>query len=78
MVFIDDILVYSRTKEEYVKHLRITLQTLKEEQLYAKFNKCEFWLEKVIFLRHIVSKDRISIDPSKVEAMSQWSSPTNK
>ena len=71
LVFIDNILVYSRSKEEHAQHLGITLQTLKEKQLYAKLKKCEFWLEKVIFLRHIVSKDGISIDPSKVEAISQ-------
>ncbi|KAH9763374.1 Endonuclease [Citrus sinensis] len=77
VVFIDDILVYSRSKEEHAEHLRITLQTLKEKQLYAKLKKCEFWLEKVTFLEHVVSKDRISVDPSKVEAVSQWSRPTN-
>ena len=64
LVVIDNILVYSRSKEEHAQHLGITLQTLKEKQLYAKLKKCEFWLEKVIFLRHIVSKDRISVDPS--------------
>lgn len=75
-VFIDVILVYSRTKEEHVEHLRITLQTLKEKQLYAKFKRCEYWLEKVIFLGHVMSKDGISADPSKVEAVSQWSRST--
>ena len=54
VVFIDDILVYSRSKEEHAEHLRITLQTLKEKQLYAKLKKCEFWLEKVTFLGHIM------------------------
>ncbi|KAH9668328.1 hypothetical protein KPL70_021370 [Citrus sinensis] len=77
VVFIDDILVYSRSKEEHVEHLRITLQTLKEKQLYAKLKKCEFWLEKVTFLGHIMSKDGILVNPSKVEAVSQWSRPTN-
>ena len=50
IVFIDDILVYSRSKEEHAEHLRIVLQTLRDKQLYAKFRKCEFWLEKVVFL----------------------------
>ena len=50
IVFVDDILVYSRTKEEHVEHLKIILQTLKEKQLYVKFKKCEFWLEQIIFL----------------------------
>ena len=74
VVFIDNILVYSRTKEEHPEHLRITLQTLKEKQLYVKFKKYEFWLESVIFLGHVVSKDGISVDPLKVEVVSQWRS----
>ena len=57
VVFIDDILIYSKTRKEHEQHLRIILQTLRECQLYAKFNKYEFWLEKVSFLRHIISKD---------------------
>ena len=77
IVFIDDILVYSRSKKEHMEHLRTTLQILKENQLYAKFKKCEFWLEKVSFLGHVVSKDSISVDPTKVEAVSKWSRPTN-
>ena len=77
MVFIDDILVYSRSKEEHTNHLRITLQTLKEKQFYSKLKKCEFWLKKVTFLGHVVSKDGISVDPSKVEVLSQWSRLTN-
>ena len=77
VVFINDILIYSRSKEEHTQYLRITLQVLKEKQLYTKLKKCEFWLEKVTFLGHVVSKDGISVDPSKVEAISQWSRPTN-
>ncbi|KAI3451367.1 hypothetical protein Pfo_008032 [Paulownia fortunei] len=69
IVFIDDILIYSRDKEEHKEHLKIVLQVLKEKQLYAKFKKCEFWLEQVVFLGHVVSKDSISVDPSKVEAI---------
>ena len=59
IVFIDDILVYSRSKEEHAMHLRYVLQTLREHQLYAKFLKCEFWLDNVVFLGHVVSKDGI-------------------
>ncbi|KAI3470676.1 hypothetical protein Pfo_027339 [Paulownia fortunei] len=77
IVFIDNILIYSRDKEEHKEHLKIVLQVLKEKQLYAKFKKCEFWLEQVVFLGHVVSKDGISIDPSKVEAVIKWPTPTN-
>ena len=70
IVFIDDILIYSRSKEEHEEHLRIALQMLKQNQLYAKFTKCEFWLEKVHFLGHVVSKEGISMDPAKIEAVS--------
>ena len=69
VIFIDDILVYSRTEEEHEEHLRIVLQTLKEHKLYAKFSKCEFWLEKVTFLGHIISKSGLEVDPEKVEAV---------
>ncbi|KAL5574062.1 hypothetical protein UlMin_023659 [Ulmus minor] len=65
------------TKEEHEEHLRITLQTLEEHKLYAKFSKCEFWLDKVHFLGHVVSKDGVSVDPAKIEAVSKWSAPTN-
>ena len=75
-MFIDDILIYSRTKAEYEKHLRLVLQTLREHQLYGKFSKCEFWLQEVRFLGHVVSKDRIAVDPSKVEAVLDWQAPT--
>ena len=67
--FIDDILVYSRSEEEHVMHLRIVLQTLREHQLYAKFSKCEFWLDQVAFLGHVVSKDGIQVEPKKIEAI---------
>ena len=77
IVFIDDILVYSRSRDEHEEHLTPTLQKLKEEKLYAKLKKCEFWLEKVAFLEHIVSKEGISVDPAKVEVVSNWSRPRN-
>ncbi|XP_074291332.1 uncharacterized protein LOC141618117 [Silene latifolia] len=77
VVFIDDILVYSKNKEEHEKHLRIVLQTLRENDLYAKLSKCEFWLDKVAFFRHVVSKEGVSVDPGKIEAVSNWETPKN-
>ena len=76
IVFIDDILVYSRSEEEHALHLRLVLQTLREHQLYAKFSKCEFWLEQVSFLGHVVSRDGIQVDPKKIEAITEWPRPT--
>ena len=72
VVFIDDILVYSRSIEEHREHLRVVLQTLKERKLYAKLSKCEFWLEEVQFLGHMISKDGVAVDLSKVEAVMDW------
>ena len=69
IVFIDDILIYSKTKAEHERHLRLTLQTLQGNRLYAKFSKCEFWLKEVQFLGHIVSDKGILVDPVKVEAV---------
>ena len=69
IVFIDDILVYSRSELEHERHLGLVLQTLRRHQLYAKFNKFEFWLSRVGFLGHVVSADGIYVDPHKVEAM---------
>ena len=75
--FIDDILVYSKNEEDHAKHLRIVLQRLREHKLYAKFNKCEFWLKKVQFLRHVISEDGISVDPGKVQDVLNWKAPTS-
>ncbi|GJW23508.1 putative reverse transcriptase domain-containing protein [Tanacetum coccineum] len=72
IVFIDDILVYSKSEEEHERHLRIVLEILRQKKLYAKFLKCEFWLQQVAFLGHIVSADGIIMDPSKVEAITKW------
>ncbi|XP_062088746.1 uncharacterized protein LOC133795306 [Humulus lupulus] len=77
VVFIDDILIYSKSEKEREEHLRCTLETLKNEQLYAKFKKCEFWLDKINFLGHVVSKSGILVDPAKVEAVKGWSQPRN-
>uniref|UniRef100_A0A2N9IFH6 CCHC-type domain-containing protein n=1 Tax=Fagus sylvatica TaxID=28930 RepID=A0A2N9IFH6_FAGSY len=77
VVFIDDILIYSKSKEDHERHLRLVLQVLKEKKLYAKLKKCEFWLDSVAFLGHVISKDGISVDPKKVEAVVEWNRPNN-
>ncbi|KAH0725795.1 hypothetical protein KY284_001660 [Solanum tuberosum] len=77
IVFIDDILIYFRNEEEHASYLRVVLQTLKDRQLFAKFSKCEFWLQSVAFLRHIVSSKGIQVDSQKIEAMKQWPKPTS-
>ncbi|GKD26203.1 putative reverse transcriptase domain-containing protein, partial [Tanacetum coccineum] len=76
IVFIDDILVYSKSKDEHEVHLRLVLELLKKEELYAKFSKCEFWLQEVQFLGHVVNQNGIHIDPSKIEAVKSWKAPT--
>ncbi|KAI3815594.1 hypothetical protein L1987_15268 [Smallanthus sonchifolius] len=75
IVFINDILRYSKTKAEHEQHLRLILELLKKEQLYAKFSKCEFWLKEVQFLGHIVNDKGIHVDPAKIEAVKNWSTP---
>jgi hypothetical protein len=77
VVFIDDILIFSKNKEEHAEHLRIVLQILRENQLYAKFTKCEFWLDQVAFLGHIVSGRGVEVDPSKIESVVSWNRPTS-
>ncbi|KAA0066036.1 pol protein [Cucumis melo var. makuwa] len=76
IVFIDDILIYSKTEAEHEEHLRIVLQTLRDNKLYAKFSKCEFWLKQVSFLGHVVSKVGVSVDPAKIEAATGWTRPS--
>jgi hypothetical protein len=75
VVFIDDILVCSKNKKEHEGHLCIVLQRLRDHQLYAKYNKCEFWLGEVSFLGHLISSEGISIDPSKVRDVLDWKPP---
>ena len=77
VVFIDDILVYSRSREEHEEHLRMILELLRKEKLYGKFSKCEFWLEEISFLGHMVSKGGISVDPEKIKAITDWPIPRN-
>ena len=77
IVFIDDILIYSGSKEDHEEHLRVVLQILRENQLYAKFSKCQFWLDSVAFLGHVISAEGISVDPQKIEAIVNWKPPTN-
>ncbi len=69
VVFIDDILVYFKTRAEHDEHLRIFLQTLREKKLYTKLSKCDFWLGEIAFLGHIVSTDGIRVDPKKIEVV---------
>ncbi|KAL0451353.1 UNVERIFIED_CONTAM: Retrovirus-related Pol polyprotein from transposon [Sesamum latifolium] len=77
IVFIDDILIYSRSPKEHEQHLWTVLQILREKQLYAKFSKCEFWMEEIAFLGHVVSKEGVQPDPAKVRAILEWEPPKN-
>jgi hypothetical protein len=77
VVFIDDILVYSRSEEEHKEHLHLALQKLQEHKLYAKLSKCKYWMKQVAFLGHIMSKGGISVDPSKVQDILSWNAPTS-
>ena len=77
VMFIDDVLLYSKDRENHDTHLRVVLETLRKEQLYAKLSKCEFWLNEVSFLRRIVSKEGIRVDPKKIEVVVEWNPPRN-
>ena len=72
VIFIDDILIFSKSEAEHEVHLKLMLQRLREHQLYAKFSKCEFWIDEVPFLGHIISKGCIAVDPSKVKDVLEW------
>jgi hypothetical protein len=75
VVFIDDILIYSKSEEEHAQHIWIILQWLHDHQLYAKFSKCAFWLKEAPFLEHVISVEGITVDPTKVQEVLEWQSP---
>ncbi|GKF83572.1 putative reverse transcriptase domain-containing protein [Tanacetum coccineum] len=75
IVFIDDILIYSKNEQEHEEHLKLILELLKKEELYAKFSKCEFWIPKVQFLGHVIDSEGIHVDPAKIESIKDWTSP---
>ena len=75
MVFIDDILIYSRSEEEHRVQLKLALQILRDKKLYAKFSKCEFWMDDVVFLGHVISRQGVQPDPSKIKAVKEWETP---
>ncbi|GKF42052.1 putative reverse transcriptase domain-containing protein, partial [Tanacetum coccineum] len=75
IMFINDILIYSKTQKEHVEHIRLVLGLLKKEKLYAKFSKCEFWLKEVQFLGHVINGNGIHVDPNKIEAVKNWKAP---
>jgi hypothetical protein len=75
LVFIDDILIYSKNREEHEKHLRLVLQVLREHQLYAKFNKCDFFKKKIHYLGHVLSKEGVAVDPDKISSIMEWPTP---
>ena len=75
IVFVDDILIYSDNEELHEKHLKLALEVLRKNKLYAKFSKYDFWMKEVLFLGHIISKDGVSVDPSKVAAVMDWKQP---
>jgi hypothetical protein len=77
VIFIDDILLYSKNEEEHGEHLHLVLQKLQDHRLYAKLSKCEFWLKQVAFLGHVISKGGIYVDPSKIQDVLSWNTPTN-
>ena len=75
IVYIDDILIYSKNEGNHMNHLRVVLQVLKEHQLFAKYSKCEFFLRSVTFLSHIISSEGVNVDPRKTEAVKNWPRP---
>jgi hypothetical protein len=76
VVFIDDIFIYSKSDSDHEEHLRWVLQKLRDNQLYAKYIKCEFWIDEVSFLGHIISNGGISVNPAKVKEIVVWGIPT--
>jgi len=76
-IYLDDILIYSKTREDHLAHIRIVLRTLRQAKLYAKMSKCEFFKSEVKFLGHVVSREGISVDPTKVAVITSWPEPRN-
>ena len=77
VVFIDDILIFSKNEEEHEQRLRLVLQTLRDNKFYSMLRKCEFWLSDVIFLQYVINQEGISVDPSKVSTVIEWERPAN-
>ena len=75
IIYIDDILVYSKTDEEHTEHLRLVLTKLRDHRLYAKFSKCEFWLKELVFLGHVVSAAGVAVIPDKIQSILDWATP---
>ncbi|XP_062198807.1 uncharacterized mitochondrial protein AtMg00860-like [Phragmites australis] len=75
VVFIDDILIYSKTEEELVEHLWVVLERLRDHRLYTKFSNCEFWLKEVVFLGHVLSENGVAVDPRKIQGVLNWVQP---
>src|ERR1041385_8710094 len=75
VVYLDDILIYSKNEEEHAEHLRVVLMKLREHLLYAKFSKCEFWLPEVTYLGHVISAKDIAVNPERVQAVLDWTPP---
>ncbi|KAI3787689.1 hypothetical protein L2E82_00022 [Cichorium intybus] len=77
IVFIDDILIYSKSREEHKQHFQLILNLLRKEKLYAKFSKCEFWMQEIQFLGHVINREGVKVDPAKIEAVMSWAPPKN-
>jgi hypothetical protein len=75
LVFIDDILIYSKNREEHEEHLRLVLQVLREHQLYAKFSKCDFFQKQIHYLGHVISEEGVAVDPDKIRSIMEWPTP---
>jgi hypothetical protein len=77
VIFIDDILIYSKSPEEHAENLKLVLEKLREHRLFAKFSKYEFWLDSVSFLGHVISREGIKVDAAKIEVIAKWKQPEN-
>ena len=77
LVFLDDILIYSKTQKEHEEHLRLVLQCLRDNQLYANAAKCKFFKSEIQYLGHVILGDGISVDPTKIQVIIDWPTPTN-